>query len=297
MTFTTLAIDINHIYPHVKKLYITKASGEVTPFSLKKLRKSLHKAGAPPQIINDIVREIQKELYPGISTEEIYSRAFDLLRESSGHLAARYKLKKAIMELGPSGYPFERFVGDLLRNRNYKVELGNIMEGRCVDHEIDVTATRGSETILTECKYHNQSGLMCDVKISLYVHARFQDVAAGLTQKGQNADFQGWLVTNTRFSDDAIRYGGCVGMHLIGWNFPLKGSLREIIDRERLYPLTCLTTLTTHEKNWLLEQGIVLCRELMHRDDLLAQVPVSSNRIAGILQECRNLCGLGKRGG
>ncbi|MBV6441627.1 MAG: ATPase [Haliscomenobacteraceae bacterium CHB4] len=293
MTFAILAVDISHLNQHVKRIYITKSSGEEAPFSLKKLRRSLRKAGASPQIIHDIALEIQKGLYPGISTEEIYGRAFELLKESSAHLAARYKLKKAIMELGPSGYPFERFVGDILRNRKYDVQLGNIVEGYCVNHEIDVMARRGADTILAECKYHNQSGLVCDVKISLYVHARFRDVGAGLKRRGENADFQGWLVTNTRFSDDAVLYGECAGLRLISWNYPLKGSLKEIVDRERLYPLTCLTTLSGHEKNRLLEQGIVLCSELMRRDDVLAKT-VSSNRIAGILQECRGLCGPAK---
>ena len=295
MTFTTIAVDKSQFLLHVKRIYITKSSGKEVPFSLKKLRKSLHKSGAPHRIVNEIALEIQKELYSGISTEEIYARAFELLRESSTHLAARYKLKKAIMELGPSGYPFERFVGDLLHNRNYRIQLGNIMEGRCVNHEIDVTARRDNDTILVECKYHNHSGFLCDVKISLYVHARFQDVAAGLTGRDKNAVFHGWLVTNTRFSDDAIRYGECVGMHLISWDYPLKGSLKEMIDHERLYPLTCLTTLSGHEKNRLLEQGVVLCRDLMGREDLMANVPISSNRIQGILQECRDLCSARKR--
>ena len=49
-----------------------------------------------------------QRLYPGITTKEIYRRAFSMLRKASAHLAAEYKLKKAFQELGPSGYPFEK---------------------------------------------------------------------------------------------------------------------------------------------------------------------------------------------
>ncbi len=274
----------------MKKTYITKASGEKAIFSVKKLRKSLQRAGAHPNLVNDIVVQVQDALYPGISTEEIYQRAFSLLEESSTHLAARYKLKKAIMELGPSGYPFERYVGELLRIRHYDIEVGTIVSGRCVTHEIDVMATRGAEKILVECKYHNRVGFICDVKISLYVHARFLDVAAGMELRGENSNFEGWLVTNTRFSDDAERYGECAGMHLVGWNYPAKGSLKDIIDTEKLYPLTCLTTLSQREKSRLLDLNIVLCRELLGREDLLAMVPVAQARIPQVMEECRRLC-------
>ena len=283
-------IAVIFIRTALKNIQITKASGETTSFSLKKLRKSLRRAGATPALINDIVVDIQAEIYPGISTGEIYSRAFRMLQEHSSHLAARYKLKNAIMELGPSGYPFEQFVGALLYYQKFDVQVGIILDGRCVRHEIDGLAVRGKEKILVECKYHNQSGFLCDVKIPLYVHARFQDVAAGMSARGESPHTQGWIVTNTRFSDDAMRYGACAGLHLIGWDYPSKGSLKDLIDREKLYPLTCLTTLSEHEKKMLLEQNLVLCSDLLRRDDLLRRIHISEGRIPGILDECRNLC-------
>jgi len=287
LILTTLAAEK---FSALKKINITKASGELAPFSLKKLRKSLRKAGAAPAVVDQIVAGIERELYPGMGTGQIYDRAFQMLREHSTHLAARYKLKKAIMELGPSGYPFEEFIGALLYRQRFDVRVGAIAQGRCVTHEIDVMATRNAEKIMVECKYHNQSGFLCDVKIPLYVHARFQDVAAGMSDKGQNSRFEGWVVTNTRFSDDAIRFGECAGLKLVGWDYPARGSLREMIDKQKLYPLTCLTTLTEREKNLLLGQNLVLCTDLMDREDMLQRVRIASERIPGILKECRNLC-------
>lgn len=268
---------------------VTKSSGAVVPFSLKKLRKSLHRAGATEQIIRDILAVIEQEIYPGVPTEFIYNRSFELLREASSHLAARYKLKKAIMELGPSGYPFENYIGELLKLQKYDVQVGIVIPGKCVNHEIDVYAEKQHDRVLVECKYHNEPNFLCDVKISLYVHARFQDVAAGMRERGENDFFQGWLVTNTRFTEDGARFGNCAGMRLIGWDYPIKGSLKQIVDNSRLYPITCLTTLTLKEKTALLERKILLCRDLMFREDALDKIGVTQARITVILDECRKL--------
>ena len=278
----------------VKNIRITKASGARAYYAPRKLRRSLRRAGAPADLIRDIEAEIEREVYPGMSTSDIYARAFQLLHGHSSHLAARYKLKKAIMELGPSGYPFEHFVGALISHTGFRTQVGVFLEGRCVSHEVDVKAVRHQEKILVECKYHNQSGFICDVKISLYVHARFRDIEAGMEGRGEDPRFEGWIVTNTRFSDDALRYGTCAGMRLVSWDYPAKGSLKDMIDREKLYPLTCLTTLSGREKELLLKQGLVLCRELLSREDALRRARVSATRIPGVLQECNELCGTGK---
>ena len=92
-----------------KRILITKSSGVKEKFSPNKLKQSLIRAGASNLVIKKIEKEICKIIYPGISTKEIYKRAFSLLRKESAHMAAKYKLKKAILELGPSGYPFEKY--------------------------------------------------------------------------------------------------------------------------------------------------------------------------------------------
>ncbi|MFQ5447148.1 MAG: restriction endonuclease [Saprospiraceae bacterium] len=271
---------------------VAKASGDKVPFEPEKLRHSLEQAGAGVDAITRILAEIDDVLFPGITTKEIYKRAFSLLRKTSAHLAAKYKLKKAIQELGPSGYPFEKYVAEILKHQGYRVQVGQIVQGHCVQHEVDIIAEKENRHLMIECKFHSDNGRKCDVKVPLYIHSRFLDVEkAWKKQPGHDTKFhQGWLVTNTRFTSDAIKYGTCAGMYLMGWDFPKKGNLKERIELAGLHPLTCLTTLTKREKQHLLNRKIVLCKEICYDEKLLEAAGVPSGRIGKVMKEARQLC-------
>lgn len=275
-----------------KHILITKASGETAPFSSEKLRDSLRRAGASEKVIQGIVNEVKQLLYPGINTKEIYRKAYALLRKASSHTAAKYKLKKAIMELGPTGFPFEKYVGEILKYEGFQIEVGKIVKGLCVQHEVDVLAQKEARHYMVECKFHSDQGRKCTVKIPLYIYARFLDVEKAWKKKPGHVDkiHQGWLVTNTRFTEDAEQYGTCAGLNMVSWNFPNGTSLRERIDRSGLHPLTCLTTLTKKEKQILLDKGIVLCKELLQHETWLTELGVSYTRITRILKEAKFLC-------
>ncbi len=275
-----------------KQINITKASGETVIFSEKKLMKSLKRAGSSEGTALSVVNEVSASLYEGITTKKIYRMAFNLLKRHSNDAAARYNLKAAIMELGPSGYPFEKYVAAILRYQGYTVKIGQIVKGKCVSHEIDVIAEKGNEHFMIECKYHNEPGTVSNVKIPLYIHSRFKDVeAAWLEMKGHGTKFhQGWVVTNTKFSSDAIQYGSCAGLKLIGWDYPLKDSLNNMIDDLGLYPITCLTSLQKSEKIYLLENKGVLCKEITENPHWLKSAGISVERIKGILEEANSLC-------
>jgi Holliday junction resolvase len=281
-----------HVMHNGQTLFeITKANGEKSVFDPNKLFTSLTRSGASETQAQEIVNSITSELYAGISTKKIYRKAFALLKEQSRFLAARYNLKNAIMILGPSGYPFERFVGELLKHQGFKVEIATVVAGKCVNHEVDVIAEKDDHHFMIECKYHNQQGTVSDVKIPLYIQSRFLDVAARWkTLPGHGHKFhQGWLVTNTRFTPDAIQYGNCSGLKLIGWDYPTKGSLKDLIDSLGLYPLTTLTSLTLSEKKALLEMNLVLCHDLQRNEDVLKHIGIKGPRNKTILDECLNL--------
>lgn len=275
-----------------KGILITKASGEKAYFDEDKLRHSLSKAGAEDFQIAEIISELVKELYDGISTKRIYHLAFDRLKNRSKHLAARYHLKQAIMELGPSGYPFEKFVGEILKYQGYSVDVGVIVKGKCVNHEVDVIALADHHHFMIECKYHNQRGIVCDVKIPLYINSRFKDVEAEWVKLPghDKRSHQGWVVTNTKFSTDAIQYGNCAGLKLLGWDYPIKGSLKDLIDDLGLYPITCLTTLSKAEKQKLLDNKIVLCLELCENPKLLYDLGMNDLKVKRIIEEGQMLC-------
>ncbi|WP_242093569.1 restriction endonuclease [Aestuariivivens sediminicola] len=275
-----------------KPIDITKSSGEKVKFSLAKLRASLNRTGADSHTVNRIIDKVNDELYDGISTKEIYNRAFALLKKKKGILASKYKLKKAIYELGPTGFPFERFIGAILQYSGYSVEIDRVLNGHCVTHQIDVLAHKNGEAILIECKFHSEEGLKCNVKVPLYIHSRYNDVKSFWdADPKKDADLtRGWVVTNTRFTEDAIMYGQCANLYLLSWDYPKNDGLKDRIDRLGLYPITVSTLLTGREKQFLLGRNIVLCRELVRDAYYLDHLGVSETRKNHILNEIKMLC-------
>ena len=271
---------------------IIKSSGEKVKFSLEKLRASLNRTGAEKEIVDQILDKVRDELYQGISTKEIYNRAFSLLKKNKSHFASKYKLKKAIYELGPTGFPFERFVSAILEYSGYKTEVGTILQGKCVTHEIDVIAHKQNETTIIECKFHNEQGLNCNVKIPLYINSRYQDVKTHWDANPKNGTTltKGWVVTNTRFTEDALDYGKCCGLYLLSWDYPENDGLKDRIDRLGLYPITVSTLLTNREKQFLLSRDVVLCNDLLNDKFYLDHLGVSDSRKDKILNEISQLC-------
>ncbi|WP_440120664.1 restriction endonuclease [Tenacibaculum sp. Ill] len=274
------------------KITIVKASGEVVEFSLAKLKKSLKRTGADDTLVSEIIEIVQGELYEGITTKEIYNRAFALLKKKKNVFASKYKLKKAIYELGPTGYPFEYFIAAVLKYSGYKVKVGEILQGECVQHEVDVLAHKNNETTVVECKFHSEQGFVCNVKVPLYIHSRYNDVRNywNTFNKHKTTLTQGWVVTNTRFTEDATQYGNCAGLYLLSWDYPKENSLKDIIDRLGLYPITVSTLLTKREKQFLLNRDVVLCRELIKDSFYLDHLGVSDTRKTRILSEIQQLC-------
>jgi len=271
---------------------IKKYSGELVEFDLGKLKNSLKRTKAGEDLIQKIVFAVQSKLYDGISTKEIYQMAFKMLNKTrSKSSASRYKLKKAIMELGPTGFPFEKFVAAILRKGGYRTEVGVFVEGYCVTHEVDVVAKDERNHFMVECKYHNQQGRVNDVKISLYIQSRFKDIDKQCKiQEGENSKFhQGWIYTNTRFSSEAIKYGECEGLKLVSWDYPENNSLADQINKHGLFPITSLVTLSKKDKEKLIELEFVLCKDICDNPGILIEAGIDRKKHKKILENAKEL--------
>jgi len=195
---------------------VRKNTGELVPFDVEKLKNALRRSGAKEKEIPRVIEKVRSSLYDGITTRKIYQIAYGILSRISHHVAGRYRLKKALFQLGPSGYPFEHFVAKLL-------------------------------------------------------------------------EFEPLLITNTRFTEDALQFARCKKMKLISWDYPGGNALKDRIDRSGFHPITSLKSLTKVEKKGLLEKGIVLCREVVGNPDILTQFAIPQQRQKKILKEAQAL--------
>jgi Holliday junction resolvase len=273
-------------------IQVTKASGIVESLNTNKLFTSLRKAGADEEEAQDIIDVIVGEIKPFTSTKKIYKLAHKYLRQYNRASSLRYTLKKAIFRLGPSGYPFEKYFGAILENYGYKVQVSSMMDGKCVKHEVDVFAVNEDEVSLFECKYRNKPGNTTDVKVAMYVHARFQDLKPAIKAQYPGKTFKGWLITNTRLTSDAIQYAKCAGLHIMSWSFPEKKSLNEMIEEKRLYPVTIISGIKSGLINALINHNVILLKDLIGIDisEISRMLSLPENKAAALKKQADELC-------
>jgi len=270
---------------------VKKNNGDLVPFENEKLKRALRNSGASENEVHQVVLQVEQSIYEGITTKKIYQIAYRILYKNSHRSAGRYRLKKALQQMGPTGYPFEHFVSRIFQAQGYDVQTGILVAGQCVQHEMDVVGKKNEQIIMAECKFHRAESAKSDVKVSLYVHSRMEDIKARLEKEGalRNTNFVPYIITNTRFTEDAEQYGRCAGLNLISWDFPAGSSLKDLIDQNGFHPITSIKALTQREKNSLMEEGIVLCREVEEKPECLEKFHIPQSRLTTIQKEIREL--------
>lgn len=271
---------------------IVKHSGAIVEFNPEKLKNSLLKSGATPLVVDRILQTIEKEVYEGISTKKIYKMAFGLLKKVADSHAARYNLKAAIQLLGPAGFFFEKYIARIFASEGFKTITNLTLFGKCVSHEIDVLAQKNDAIAMIECKFHQGRDVASDVKVPMYVLSRFNDLKERKQSVFTNKDLitKCWIVTNNRFTSDAVDFSKCMGLNLLSWDYPNSNNLKTKNDIACLYPVTCLTTISVAEKEKLLILDVILAKELVNNSTPLERIGLSTNRIKNVLKEASELC-------
>mgnify|MGYP001612445394 CR=1 FL=1 len=274
-----------------ENITILKADGKREAFEPEKLRASLLHSGATEQAADEVLSHILPELHNGMTTSEIYQHAFSILAKTSQSVARSYSLRRAVLDLGPSGFPFEDFVAEILKAKGFECETRQTVLGGCVPHEVDVVAYNEKKLVMVEAKFHNELGTKSDLKVALYIKARFDDLRENVFNYGgvNRPITDSWLVTNTKFSSTAIHYGICKSLTMIGWNYPEKGNLQDMIEDERLHPITCLVSLSAADKKTLLGERVVLCSDIKKNPKLLNKFLGDTFNIEPVINEINEL--------
>jgi hypothetical protein len=270
---------------------VTKADGSSEYFKVEKLRRSLRRAGASPEEVNEIVVDVHKTLHSGMYTQEIYRHAFSLLRQHQAPAAARYSLRRALFGLGPTGFPFELFLGRLFETDGYKVKTGIIIPGKCAEHEIDVAAYKEDHSFVGEAKFHARPGIKSDLQVAMYSYARLLDLKeASICNEDVCGIKEFWLITNTKFTSAAERYAECVGVKLLSWDYPKHNNLHDRIEKAKIYPITVLQSLTPSQIETLIARNVILCKDIADQPHVLRHLHLSVRKQEAVMQEVNEIC-------
>lgn len=207
--------------------------------------------------------------------------------------AARYNLPRGMAMLGPAGFVFEQYVEAILRTQGYETIRNVMMKGVCVSHEIDILAEKENEHCLVEVKYHNKHHIKTHVDVAMYADARLNDIIP-IRRRKEHKKFKHnmWLITNTKFTNSAIRYGKCKKLKMLGWNYPAKQGLEDIIVKNQLFPISALPVMNTAMLKLFVDQNIMLMRDLVKYtpEKLQKRFRLSLNTSKKILTQVHRCC-------
>ncbi len=276
------------------EIMITKSTGEKVPFNQEKIARTARRAGAAPILAEKVAKEISQQVRDGLTTKEIFDLILAILDRESPPVAARYNLAQALTKLGPTGFEFEKYIAELLRVYSYKTELPDILQGACVTHEVDVLAEKDLRRAMIECKFRHEVGIYIGIKDIMATWARFLDLVEGAELDLCPHLDECWLVTNTRFSNDALKYAHCKGMILLGWNHPEERSLSHMIDAKAVYPVTVLRQLDQPTLGALAKAQIMLLKHLVEGDpiELARRTNLPEERIKILIHEATKIINL-----
>ncbi|OYT43333.1 MAG: hypothetical protein B6U88_01375 [Candidatus Aenigmarchaeota archaeon ex4484_56] len=223
-------------------VYIIKANGEKEKFDKHKVYRTCFKAGADERICNEIADYVENKVYEGIKTKKIFELVYRKLSEYSGDFMARYKLREAIARLNPENNEFEKYICRILKFNGYQVEWNRIIQGVCIEHQIDCIAVKDRKKYLVECKHHIKFHRCTDLDVVMKCWAVLEDIINAYRKRIIDEKFDNiWVIVNTKFSEHAKKYARAKRLKLTGWNYPPGESLSSLISDKICYPITILT--------------------------------------------------------
>jgi len=239
-------------------MFVINAVGQQEEFLKEKIINSLLRAGIKKNVSHKIANEIEKKVYPDISTLEIYELIKKRIKkEKSGF---RFNLKMAMKELGPDGFVFEKFVKEVFEVLNFNVDINQHLNGKCISHEIDIIAEDKRKKYIGECKFRNRTGDRVDVNIPMKMFSIMDDLLN--TNIASKSKIKPIIITNEKFTAYAIKYAKCKKIKLLGWNFPREKGLERIIENYKLYPVTILPSFKKNHLHFFAKNGILLVKNI-----------------------------------
>ena len=219
--------------------------------------------GANRRIAEEVAGRVERSVYDGMPTSKVLQLAIRLLRGYKPTIRHFLDLRRGL-SLMDSKPEFEVFVQALLANSGFQVSPNMILAGRCVEHEVDAIAKKDGVTFFVEAKHHINYHTLTGLDESRIARAILEDVSEGFELGSCSVKIdRAMIVTNTRYSEHARRYGKCRDIIQIGWNSPVGLSLQSMIEENNLYPISCIRGLKRETRTKLVTKRIVLIKQLL----------------------------------
>ena len=247
-------------------ILVTKADGAKQFFDREKIVKTCLRMGADKRTAYEVAERVERRLYDGISTAKILQLIFLFMRRGQTNVSRFYDLRKGLSLMAPKP-EFEVFIQILLAHNGFEVNSNQILAGHCGEHEVDAIVKKDGVTYFVEAKHHFAYHALTGLDESRIARALLEDVteAYDLGKISQRID-RAMIVTNTKYSEHAVRYGRCRNILQIGWNTPADLSLQNMVEQTNLYPLSCLRDLKKDIRNQLVDSGIVVLKQISEED-------------------------------
>jgi len=276
-------------------LYVTNSRGEKELFSFQKVYWSARRVGASKKLAEKVAKIIEKESYPGIRTPEVFKKVKKLLRQESPKAALKFNLKEGMRKLGPTGFLFEKYIGEVLKKVGFEVKINQHLPGFCLSrYEIDFIARKGNLIYVGECKYRNFFGERVHSGDALANYARFLDILKGSffkSKKYKGFRIKTMMATNTKFTNRAMKYSRCMNVELLGWRCPKNRGLEYLIEKEKLYSITILPSLKGYLKDIFVSKRMMLAQDVLKIDPkkFAKKEKISLNHLERLISEARIL--------
>lgn len=271
-------------------MYVLNSKGEKETFSPQKIYKAARNVGASEKLAKNITFNIKKEAYSGIKTSEISRKVKKQLFQEIPQASLKFNLKEGMKKLGPTGFLFEKYIGEIFQKQGFEVKLNQHIPGRCSIYEIDFLAKKDDLLYVGECKYRNLAGKRIHLETGLANYARFLDIKNGnfLRKKIYNGvKVKSLLCTNTKFTSNIIRYSQCVKVELLGWRYPKGRGLEYLIDKEGFYPITILPSFKKYLSPIFVAKKIMLARDLLeiNPEKFIKETKIPAKIIKSLIKE------------
>jgi hypothetical protein len=242
---------------------VTKADSSRQQFDRNKIVVTCMRMGATKQDAEEIAGKIESRVYDGMPTAKVLQMIFQFIHKYKPQASRLYDLRRGLSWMN-SKPEFEKFVQILLANIGFEVVPNKILKGKCIEHEVDAIARKDGVTYFVEAKHHYNYHAFTGLDESRIARAVLEDVSEGFNLGLTDLKIdEAMIVTNTKYSEQAMQYGICRNILQIGWSTPADLGLRDIILEKSLYPLSCIRGLKTDVRLQLVDSGIILINQLV----------------------------------